>query len=377
MLKLLSTMRQYDTNVFQCDTKHKILLCSTMLRGNIVCNKLFNFYCLRFLVNATLGSTLSSPLESPDIMQRFIPVNDIGAATTSMASIKLSSGDSLNIKSQQVRPIRLSTYSNPSTRKQFYSTISPSVSSSIPQSQFHTNSNTSAILISATLNNDHVMNTTTTITTATTTGDSKSSSLKTIHEYAIVESMLRPTTSTMSVQHNFCAGTSATNFNGSCGRNRDYFAPYSNKQSLLEFSLSSVGRSFIDETDEIDEVAACESLHTPDTPTPNISPSSSSNRFSETFSNDFIKAPSTPSIQVSPLSELAHKKFLATVSDDRTNVSGQNYAGSWDLLELDLNFHEVNFDPSFGGDVEEKVFFGDDPLGILPPKPTLPDSHDL
>lgn len=336
--------------------------------------------CHRFLVNATLGSTLSSPLESPDIMQRFITVNDIGAATTSMASIKLSSGDSLNMKSQQVRPIRLSTYSNPSTRKQFYSTISPSVSSSIPQTQY-TNSNTTAISISATLNNEHtttnITNITTTAATATTTGDSKSSSLKTIHEYSVVESSLHPTTSTMSVQHNSCAGTSATSVNGSCGRHRDYFATFSNKQSLLEFSLSSVGRSFIDETEEVEEAAACESLHTPDTPTPNISPSSSSNRFSETFSNDFIRAPSTPSIQVSPLSELAHKKFLATVSDERANAKGSNYAGSWDLLELDLNFHEVNFDPSFGGDVEEKVFFGDDPLGILPPKPTLPDSHDL
>lgn len=323
-------------------------------------------------MNATLGSALSSPLESPDIMQRFMPVNDICAATTSMASIKLSSGDDLNIKSQQVRPIRLSTYSNPPTRKQFYSTISPSVSSSIPQTQIQTNCNKSAISISA-IGNEYIA------------GDSKSSSLKTIHEYTVVESLLPPlpttpssSTSTMSVQHNFCAGTTVTNINGSCGRNRDYFAPYSNKQSMLEFSLSSVGRSFIDETDEVGEAAACESLNTPDTPTPNISPSSSSNRFSETFSNDFIKAPSTPSIQVSPLSELASKKFLATVSEDNTiTTTGQNYAGSWDLLELDLNFHEVNFDPSFGGDVEEKVFFGDDPLGILPPEPTLPDSHDL
>lgn len=328
-------------------------------------------------MNATLGSTLSSPLESPDILQRFIPVNDVGAATTSMASIKLSSGDSLNMKSQQVRPIRLSTYSNQSTRKQLYSTIYPSVSSSVPQNQFHTNSNTSAISISAILNHEHVNTTTVIAATNTTTGDSKSSSLKTIQEYETVESLLHPTTSTMHVQHNFCAGTSATSVNGSCGRNRDYFAPYSNKPSMLEFSLSSVGRSFIDDTDEVEEAAACESLHTPDTPTPNISPSSSSNRFSETFSNDFIKAPSTPSIQVSPLSELAHKKFLATVSEDHCNATGKNYAGSWDLLELDLNFHEVNFDPSFGGDVEEKVFFGDDPLGILPPRPTSPDSHDL
>lgn len=347
-----------------------------LVEAFVTLNKLRFDYC-RFLVNATLGSTVSSPLESPDIMQRFITANDIGAATTSMASIKLSSGDSLNMKSQQVRPIRLSTYSNPSTRKQFYSTISPSVSSSIPQTQY-TKSNTTAISISDILNNEHAI-ITTTAAAATTSGDSKPSSLKTIHEYAVVESSLRPTTSTMFVQHNFCAGPNATSINASCGRNRDYFAPYSNKQSLLEFSLSSVGRSFIDEADETEEAAACESLHTPDTPTPNISPSSSSNRFSEAFSNDFIKAPSTPSIQVSPLSELAQKKFLATVSEDRINntAKGHNYAGSWDLLELDLNFHEVNFDPSFGGDVEEKVFFSDDPMGILPPKPTLPDSHDL
>ncbi|XP_031634801.1 uncharacterized protein LOC116348077 isoform X3 [Contarinia nasturtii] len=53
-----------------------------------------------FLVNATLGSTLSSPLESPDILQRFLPVNEIEPATTSMASIKLSA-DSINTKSQQ------------------------------------------------------------------------------------------------------------------------------------------------------------------------------------------------------------------------------------------------------------------------------------
>lgn len=91
--------------------------------------------------------------------------------------------------------------------------------------------------------------------------------------------------------------------------------------------------------------------------------------FSETFSNDFIK-PSTPSVIVSPLDEQI-PKYASSSTTNNTN------GGSWDLLELDLDFHHVNFDPSFGGDVEENVFFGDDPLGILPSKPTKPDTHDL
>lgn len=151
--------------------------------------------------------------------------------------------------------------------------------------------------------------------------------------------------------------------------------------TLLEFSLSSVGRSFIDESSSssvggnpVTKVQNSESLKTPDTPEPNISPSSSSvaskSCFSETFSNDFIK-PSTPSVIVSPLDEQAPKYAPSTTTTNTTN------GGSWDLLELDLDFHHVNFDPSFGGDVEENVFFGDDPLGILPIKPTEPDSHDL
>lgn len=147
--------------------------------------------------------------------------------------------------------------------------------------------------------------------------------------------------------------------------------------TLLEFSLSSVGRSFIDETagsgSPITRVQNSESLKTPDTPEPNISPSSSSvaskSCYSETFSNDFIK-PSTPSVIVSPLDEQT-PKYAPSTTTNTTN------GGSWDLLELDLDFHHVNCDPSFGGDVQENVFFGDDPLGILPIKPTDPDSHDL
>lgn len=298
---------------------------------------------LRFLVNATLSSTVSSPLESPDILQRFVPAVDVGATTTSMASIKLSSADSINTKSQQVRSIRLSSFTNTSTSYQYYSTPS---TTHMPQSN-----NLSAISMLGGLTENIIGE----------SSNSKSSSLKTISEFPTV-----PTSS-----GSMTSNRAAINNGHIIARGYDLNSQSANR-SFLEFSLSSVGRSFIDETEETDEVAvACDTLKTPDTPTPNISPSTSSNRFSETFSNDFIKAPSTPSCVVSPLSEVANKALLPTKND------GSNFAGSWDLIELDLNFHDVNYDPSFGGDVEECVFFGDDPLGILPRKPTLPDSHDL
>ncbi|XP_055390455.1 uncharacterized protein LOC129619296 isoform X2 [Condylostylus longicornis] len=55
-----------------------------------------------FLVNAALGSTpLSSPLDSPDVLNTLVPLSDIGATNTSIASIKLTSMDSLNLKNQQ------------------------------------------------------------------------------------------------------------------------------------------------------------------------------------------------------------------------------------------------------------------------------------
>lgn len=308
-----------------------------------ICLPILQCHC-RFLVNAALSSTVSSPLESPDIVQRLLPVNDIGAATTSMGSIKILSNDSINTKSQQVRPIRLTSFPNTSTCPQYYSTTS---STYIP----HLN-NTSAISILGGLNN--------TITGDTANTSKTSLSLTTIAEYPIAH--LSSNSSNRIITH---SQSQANAFN------RDYYTQYTNK-SFLEFSLSSVGRSFIDETEETDELIACESLRTPDTPTPNISPSSSIH-FSDTFSNDFIKTASTPSIIVSPISELANKKLLTTARIHPPN----DYAGSWDMLELDLDFHDVNFDPSFGGDVEERVFFGDDPLGILPRKPTLPDSHDL
>lgn len=136
---------------------------------------------------------------------------------------------------------------------------------------------------------------------------------------------------------------------------------------LVEFSISSVGRSFIDNSDDPDELwQNPDSLTTPLTPPPNVSPSNSSNRFSETFSSDFNK-PSSPSIIVSP------------IADEQPPIDffESNFDGSWDLLELDLDFHEVNLDPSFGGDVQECIFMGDDPFGVLPCRPTPPNSLDL
>ncbi|XP_055595620.1 uncharacterized protein LOC129746143 isoform X2 [Uranotaenia lowii] len=57
-----------------------------------------------FLVNATFGATpLSSPLDSPDILQTLLPMGDIGTTAASMASVKVPSLDSIHLKNQQLR----------------------------------------------------------------------------------------------------------------------------------------------------------------------------------------------------------------------------------------------------------------------------------
>lgn len=289
----------------------------------------------RFLVNAAIGSSLSSPLESPDIMQTFIPLCDVGANNTSMASIKLSSADSINIRSQQVRPIRLTSYCA-STASYKLST------SSIPQANHFSN-------IDISENNN-------------------SKSLSAIPEVLseIPDLMLTNSEQTI-VEHikptslRFQIPAEHVHTQNSLSK-REFPKEKHPNRPLVDFNLNSVGRSFID---EIDERLTNASLNTPETPTPNISPSSS-NRFSETFSNDFNRAPSTPSIVVSPIQETL-----------KIPSSTTNFCGSWDLLELDLDFHDVNFDPSFGGDLQECIYFGDDPLGLLPKHPTPPDAFDL
>lgn len=287
-------------------------------------------------MNAALGSTLSSPIDSPDIMQTFIPLSDIGAATTSMASIKLSS-DSVYLRNQQVRQFRLPSFCT-SIRSYQLST------SSIPQSQAHS-------LLSG-LNNNHI------------NGNNNSKSLSAIPE--IISEIPPEHTSTNFLDDlnkrralNAVSRTMPSQFVPNSLFQTEFSRQSCDQTPLVDFKLSSVGRSFLDEECE-DMMAA---LNTPETPTPNISPSSS-NRFSETFSNDFNKPPSTPSVVVSPI-------------QDKLLIPGVNLCGSWDLLELDLDFHDVNFDPSYGNDLEECIFFGDDPLGVLPSEPTPPDALDL
>lgn len=316
-----------------------------------------NFICFRFLVNAALGSSLSSPLESPDIMQTFIPLSEIGATNTSMASIKLSSADSINIRNQQVRPIRLQSYC-PSTPSHKLST------SSIPQVNFlgcidigdNNNSKSLSAIPEAVYEIPEIMTATNSSTTVTSSAP------------LTEECTRKPTTLRFQLndQQFYSATTSTTNIFKHEFATKEKQNEQRTIRPLVDFNLNSVGRSFID---EIEETLTNTSLNTPETPTPNISPSSS-NRFSETFSNDFQKAPSTPSIVVSPIQE------TATLHIPKVPAP-LNFCGSWDLLELDLNFHDVNFDPSFGGDLEECIYFGDDPLGLLPPYPTPPDAFDL
>lgn len=314
------------------------------------------------MVNATIGSALSSPLESPDILRPFLPLCEIGAATNSMASIKLSSADSINIRNQQVRPIRLTQYS-PYSGQSATLPFGMSLSLGINNNNIFDNSNSKSL--------SAIPETILEIPEQTVTSknsvkfskndndDDKNSSgdNRKINHTSVSEKLHQ-------INH-----FRAKHFQSTRDNNMTASLLREGRAPLVEFSLSSVGRSFIDESDDSEIVIEPSVLQTPDTPTPNISPSSS-NRFSETFSNDFNRPVSTPSITVSPIEEISRHQF-------GTTSSGTNFCGSWDLLELDLSFHDVNFDPSYGGDVEECVFFGDDPLGLLPQFPTPPDGVDL
>lgn len=280
-------------------------------------------------MNATLSSALSSPLESPDIMQTFLPFCDIGAATTSMASIKLSA-DSINNKSQQVRHIRLASFSN-STSTSNHNSAS---SASIPHDTNFGYSGCGTIMP---------------------------------HSTATLQQQLPNTNRIM------------PNDERTVRFGREYHHGYaigSKPKPLVEFSISSVGRSFIDEMEENDGSITNISLKTPDTPTtPNISPSSS-NRFSDdltslTFFDNSVRRQRSPNAIASPISDRPPLPLASSTSE-----AAAKYTGSWDLLELDF-FHD---NPSYGGDVEEKEFLGDDvddPLGILPPRPTPPDTLKL
>lgn len=294
-----------------------------------------------FLVNTTLGSSLNSPLESPDILQRYVTRDETESATT------------LIVKSQQVRLHTFQTNHNSCYAK------TASETTSCFETQTSAQNSTTILESMAKIKygqkNDYASG------SVSEHGYSFGiPKLNTIHEHSTSTGRV-PIPQTPILTNHSPKNTRTISKDRTT--------------TLLEFSLSSVGRSFIDETGEnsMTKVQACDSLKTPDTPEPNISPSSSSvatkSCFSETFSNDFIK-PSTPSVTVSPLEEQV-PKYASSTTTNNTN------GGSWDLLELDLDFHHVNFDPSFGGDVQENLFFRDDPLCTLQKKTTKLDSHDL
>lgn len=288
-----------------------------------------------------------------------------------MASIKLSA-DSINTKSQQVRPIRLTTLSNTTSQNPYHypnsSTIPmPIIISNNPSQPFYNRNISNNISYDGNnrVNRSNQMNANNNNCFNANDDIGKIPISKTC-EFSMQNSSVNSTSIMTSnsiksrIFNEIFLNSGHSNANG-----RDYYAHYSN-----EFSLSSVGRSFIDQIDETDELTTCDSLKTPDTPTPNISPSSSthSNTLSETFSNDFIKASATPSVIVSPMSETVTRK------------QNSNSCGSWDLMEIDLDFHKVNFDPCFGGDLEERMYFGGelhDPWGMLPHEPTARNSIDL
>ncbi|KXJ69672.1 hypothetical protein RP20_CCG026214 [Aedes albopictus] len=329
-----------------------------------------------FLVNATLGSTpLSSPLDSPDILQTLVPIGDIGTAAASMASVKVPSLDSIHLKNQQVcsslglasscssvsslsntitsNPVTATLgfsarkYSNFTARSSTLETRSYRSLSTVPGSiselpELMLNNSTNSTNQSTSQTNSDEVNSNYLVKTPNATENYT-------EENATDHSNRNPISTRDRILNSFSRGSRE------------------NMRSIVEFSLSSVGRSFIDSADDSEDNQSFggEYVHTPDTPPPNVSPSSS-HRNSETFSNDF-KTSSAPSAAVSPIEDDCSKYLLAS-----------GYGGSWDLLELDLDFHQVNYDPSFRKDVTETEFIGDDdPFGMLPTQPTPPNLLDL
>lgn len=283
------------------------------------------------MVNATLGSSLSSPLDSPDITHTFLPFSDVAGTT----SVKIPTTlDNSAYKNQKVRVIRIATPFSASSS----SSVTTSTTATANFSRFLNNNSRSCVYESNTINNN-------------------SKSLSAIPETIESSKIISSYNEDFSKSYN---DESHCGIRSCFANNSRTFANYNNVKTvtnqkkdskLVEFSLSSVGRSFFEEDGGSDIVS------TPETPPANLTPSTSSNKFSEGFSTDFLN-------QKSPIE--SNENFLL-----------DNFGGSWDLLEMDLDFHEVNLDPSFGGDLEECMFFGDDPFGLLPCRPTPPDSLDF
>lgn len=327
------------------------------------------------MANAALGSTpLSSPLESPDLIQSLLPFGEIGATTASVSSVKLSM-DNIHLRNQQVRQFR------PSTNVHTTSITSQIMSATaalttMRKSSFRSNSGvryTSALPGSISELPELNLSSSTKSQSQSCQEETDPSNYKASSDSRTIFDLptfrLGQTTATMSSAANTLTSIDKIRNrmrSDSSSGSRDHMQA----KNLVEFSLSSVGRSFIDSDNEgsSDQVfggtggsvkSVPTTLRTPDTPPPNVSPSSSNLQSgSETFSNDFAKR--SPHRSLTPFEDQIVFK-----------------SGSWDLLELDLDFHQVNLDPSLGNIVEELVFFGDDPYGMLPSKPTEPNLLDL
>lgn len=312
-------------------------------------------------------------------MQTFLPLRDVVVKNSSMTSIKLSSADSINVRTtigHQVRPIRHTFCPTPSSITSAHQThkyntasqqpppyTSPARSITQPTSY---RTVMSSIIPEAVLEIPEVVTISRSNSPATVDGGEEEvlcprQRIGPQKPTTLRFQMSRPYGADIRRDFHSVVDQSVDGLLGKgCGMLR-----------MVDFNLNSVGRSFIDDEDEEANGTISTSLTTPETPTPNISPSSS-NRFSETFYTGTDAgsqaAPSSPSIVVSPM-------LGEPTASSRT--LGRALCGSWDVLEVDLDFHDVNFDPSYGVDLEECIYFGDDPLGLLPIYPTAPDGVDL
>lgn len=303
-----------------------------------------------------MGSTqTSSPLESPDMIETLLPFGEIGATTSSVSSARFSL-DNPRFRTQQVRSLRYCSNIRQSnvahqimtataaisamkkvslkqnvTNMKYYSSLQGSISEipelALPPNQSHNN---------CSQNNQSCQNET---------------------DYCCTKAKIDSKASI-----SCCYETK---------KHEESFHPHA--KGLVEFNISSVGRSFIDTSDGGDSFRGGAStslstvIPTPETPPPNVSPSCSQQN-SETFSTygNNSKAKQSRS-----------QEILSPVDDKVVYNKTDSFGGSWDLLELDLDFHQVNLDPSLGNIVEELIFFGDDPYGMLPTKPTEPNLLDL
>lgn len=367
-------------------------------------------------MNAALGSTpLSSPLDSPDVLNTLVPLSDIGMTSASMGSMKLPSLDSINLKQQQKQQVRLfrskrldsaDSYENlqrlasalvPAPHPSHASATVPNhaharITASTQTASLPSRTNSPARLAGGVRAHTNSCGGSMPNGVGGVVGIGGDSCLRRFNtNSSCLSSSISLTAHTQSLPSASASSKCLTAIPEASSEPAASSAVSvaTHAQKLLEFSLSSVGRSFIDESTHV--VQQVSTLTTPDTPTPNLSPSSLVCN-SDAFSNDFVP-PTTANV--------------ATVA----SIPLAEFGGSWDLLELDLQLNEVNLDPCYDTDVEECIFLGDgvgagaggvragdgnigqtdldddsdddsvvavdDPFGMLPTKPTPPDSLDL